>query len=93
MSASCEVTQGVGGTWATCPTLLRGIWARGRMAGFHCCTRPAQPITPVRPWPYLSSDPTTRFSFKKLAHKIADRYLEAQQLLFAVIHQFTAHWV
>jgi len=30
MSASCEVTQGVGDTWATCPTLLRGIWARSR---------------------------------------------------------------
>ena len=24
MSAPCEVTQGVGDTWATCPTLLRG---------------------------------------------------------------------
>ena len=35
MSASCELTQGVGGTWATCPTLLRDIWARGRRAGFH----------------------------------------------------------
>ena len=37
MSASCEVTQGVGDTWATCPTLLQGIWARGRRAGFRCC--------------------------------------------------------
>jgi len=36
MLASCEVTQGVGGTWATCPTLLRGIWARSRRAGFRC---------------------------------------------------------
>jgi len=36
MSASCEVTQGVGGTWVTCPTLLRGIWDRGRRAGFRC---------------------------------------------------------
>ena len=26
--------SGVGGTWATCPTLLRGIWARNRRAGF-----------------------------------------------------------
>jgi len=26
MSAFCEVTQHVGDTWATCPTLLRGIW-------------------------------------------------------------------
>jgi len=34
MSASCEVTQGVGDTWATCPTLLRGIWARSSRAGF-----------------------------------------------------------
>jgi len=34
MSASCEVTQGVGDTWAACPTLLRGIWARSRSAGF-----------------------------------------------------------
>ena len=25
MSASCEVNQGVGDTWASCPTLLRGI--------------------------------------------------------------------
>ena len=36
MLASCEVTQGVGCTWATCPTLLRGIWARSRRAGFRC---------------------------------------------------------
>jgi len=35
MSASCEVTQGVSDTWATCPTLLRGIWARTRRAGFR----------------------------------------------------------
>jgi len=34
MSASCEVTQGVGDTWATCPTLLRGFWARSRRSGF-----------------------------------------------------------
>jgi len=37
MLASCEVTQGVGDTWATCPTLLQGIWARSRRAGFSCC--------------------------------------------------------
>ena len=30
MSASCEVTQGVGDTWATCPTLLQGILAWNR---------------------------------------------------------------
>ena len=33
---SCEVTQGVGDTWATGPTLLRGIWARSRRAGILC---------------------------------------------------------
>ena len=38
MSSSCEVTKGVNDTWATCPTLLRGIWARRRRAGFRCCT-------------------------------------------------------
>ena len=32
--ASCEVTQGVGDTWATCTPLLRGIWGRSRKAGF-----------------------------------------------------------
>jgi len=37
MSASSEVTQGVGDTWATCPTLLRGIWVRSRRAGFRFC--------------------------------------------------------
>ena len=37
MSASCEVTRGVGDTWATCPMLLRGIWAQSRRAGFRCC--------------------------------------------------------
>jgi len=36
VSASCEVTRGVGDTWATCPRLLRGIWARSRSAGFRC---------------------------------------------------------
>ena len=36
MSASCELTQGVGDTWQTCPTLLRGIWAQSRRAGFRC---------------------------------------------------------
>ena len=36
MSTSCEVTQGVGDTSATCPTLPRGIWARCRRAGFRC---------------------------------------------------------
>jgi len=38
ISASCEVTQGVGDTWATCPMLPWGIWARGRRAGFHSCS-------------------------------------------------------
>jgi len=28
------VTQGVGDTWATCPTLFRGIWTWSKMAGF-----------------------------------------------------------
>ena len=37
MPTSCHVTQGVGDTWATCPTLLRGIWDRSRRAGFRCC--------------------------------------------------------
>jgi len=32
----CEVTRGVGDTWATFPMLLRGIWARSRRAGFCC---------------------------------------------------------
>jgi len=36
MLASCEVTQGVGSTLATCPMLLRGIWVRSRKAGFLC---------------------------------------------------------
>jgi len=36
-------------------------------------SRPAQPILPVRPWSYLFSGSTTHFSFKKLAHKTADR--------------------
>ena len=34
MSASCKVTQGVGNTWATCPTLLRGIWFGAEGQGF-----------------------------------------------------------
>jgi len=37
MSTFCEVTQGVGNTWATYPMLLRDIWARSRRAGFRCC--------------------------------------------------------
>jgi len=37
MPTFCEVTQGVGDTWATCPTLLRGIWDRSRRAGFCSC--------------------------------------------------------
>ena len=42
MSASCEVMQGVGDTWANCPTLLRGICARSRRApltlhSWFCC--------------------------------------------------------
>ena len=36
MLASCKVTQGIGGTWAVCPTLLWGIWAWSRRAGFRC---------------------------------------------------------
>ena len=36
-------------------------------------SRPAQPIRPVRPWSYLFSGSTIHFSFKKLAHKTADR--------------------
>jgi len=31
-----QVTQGVGDTWATFQTLLRGIWVRSRRAGFCC---------------------------------------------------------
>ena len=31
-----EVTHGVSDSWATCPTLLRGIWARSRRTGFCC---------------------------------------------------------
>jgi len=30
MSASCEVTQGIGDTWPTYPTLLQGIWTEGQ---------------------------------------------------------------
>ena len=30
MSASCEVTEAVGDTWETCPTLFRGIWFRSK---------------------------------------------------------------
>ena len=37
MSTFCEVTRGVGGTWVSCPTWLRGMWARSRRVGFHCC--------------------------------------------------------
>jgi len=37
MSASCEVTQGVSDTWATCLTLLQGIWVWSRRTGFCCC--------------------------------------------------------
>ena len=33
MSASCEMTQGVGDTWATCPMLIRDTWGRNRSAG------------------------------------------------------------
>ena len=36
MLAPCEVTESVGGTWATCPTLLRHISAWSRKAGFRC---------------------------------------------------------
>jgi len=39
MLASCEVTQGVGGTRTTCPTVFRGISARNRRAGFRCWSR------------------------------------------------------
>jgi len=38
-SASCEVTRGVGDTWAICPTLLRGIWVRSKRPGFRCWNR------------------------------------------------------
>jgi len=31
--AFCEVTQGAGDAWATCPAFFRGIWARSRRAG------------------------------------------------------------
>ena len=34
MSACCEVTQGVGDTWATRPMLLRGIWVGSKGQGF-----------------------------------------------------------
>jgi len=34
MSTFCEVTRGVGDTWVSCPTLLRGIWGRTKRAGF-----------------------------------------------------------
>jgi len=36
MSTFCEVTQGVGDTWGTCPTSLQGIWFGSRRAGFRC---------------------------------------------------------
>jgi len=36
MSSSYKVTPGVGDTWASCPTLLRGIWSRSRRGGFRC---------------------------------------------------------
>jgi len=36
MSAFCKVNRGVGDMWATCPTLLRGIWDRRRRAVFRC---------------------------------------------------------
>ena len=35
MSDFCEVTRGDGDTWASCPTLLRGIWVRSSEAGFR----------------------------------------------------------
>jgi len=35
MSTFCEVTRGVGETWAPCPTLLRGIWARSKKTGLR----------------------------------------------------------
>ena len=37
VSIFCEVNQGVGDTWFTYPTLLRGIWSRSRRAVFRCC--------------------------------------------------------
>jgi len=36
MLASYGVIKGDGGTWATCPMLLRGIWAQSRRAGLCC---------------------------------------------------------
>ena len=35
MSTSCEVTQGVGDTWATCPTFPQGVWVWIRKP--RCC--------------------------------------------------------
>ena len=35
MSTSCEVSQGLGDMWTTCPMLLWGIWARSRREGFR----------------------------------------------------------
>jgi len=37
VSTFCEVTRGVGGIWVSCPTLVRGMWARSKKAGFRCC--------------------------------------------------------
>ena len=41
-------------------------------------TRLAQTIRQVRPWPYLFSDSTIRFSFKEPVHTAADRSWKAQ---------------
>jgi len=57
-SASCEVTQGVGYTWAICPTLFRGIWSRGRMAGFRCCS-----------WLFSSTEQSVEIKQTGLWHK------------------------
>jgi len=32
------LTPGVDDTWASCPTLCRGIWVRSKKAGFRCCS-------------------------------------------------------
>jgi len=37
MSTFCEVTQGVGNTWVSYPTLLQGYWSQSKRAGFRCC--------------------------------------------------------
>jgi len=47
MSTFWEMNRGVGGTWVSCPTLLRGrpIWVQTRGVGFHCCGLLAAPVS------------------------------------------------